>query len=74
MSDVIVVFIMAASDDEAVTISRALVERKLAACANILLGVRSLFRWKGEMCDEREVLVIAKSVRERFAEIVRVVK
>jgi periplasmic divalent cation tolerance protein len=74
MSDVIVVFIMTASEDEAMKIGRALVERKLAACTNILPGIRSLFRWKGEMCDEREVLVIAKSVREKFGELARVVK
>jgi periplasmic divalent cation tolerance protein len=42
-------------------IARALVEERLAACANALPGVVSTYRWKGELQEDREVLLLIKS-------------
>lgn len=42
-------------------IASALVERKLAACVNILEPVNSIFTWEGMTSDEQEVLLIIKS-------------
>jgi periplasmic divalent cation tolerance protein len=42
-------------------IARILVERKLAACVNLVPQVRSIYRWKGKICDENEVLLIIKT-------------
>jgi len=42
-------------------IGRSLVEEGLAACANLLPGVRSIYRWQGELHDEPEVLLIVKT-------------
>lgn len=42
-------------------ISRVLVTEKLAACCNIIPGLRSVFTWKGELCDEAECLLVIKS-------------
>jgi periplasmic divalent cation tolerance protein len=41
--------------------ARALVEERLAACANLLPGIRSLYRWEGEIRDDPECLVIFKT-------------
>lgn len=65
----IVVFVTAASEDEACKIARALVEERLVACANILGGVRSVFSWEGKVADEREALMILKSHADRFEEL-----
>ena len=54
--------------ESAETAARALVERRLAACANILPGARSVFRWQGEIQTEAEVIMIAKTVAERASE------
>lgn len=62
----IVVIITAPSEDLAVTIARALVETRLAACANIIKGVRSIYSWQGSIEDEPEVLMIVKTRRELF--------
>ena len=64
--DTLVVLITASSEDEAATIGRALVEEGLAACANIVGGVRSIYRWKGEVKDDRECLMLVKTVPANF--------
>jgi periplasmic divalent cation tolerance protein len=61
MADEIIVLITTASDREAEKIARSLVDGRLAACANIVPGVRSLFFWDGKTQDERETLLICKS-------------
>ena len=42
-------------------IGRSLVEEGLAACANLVPGVRSIYRWQGELRDDAEVLLIVKT-------------
>ncbi len=66
MTDAVVVFITAPSQETAVTLGRALVEERLAACANIVPGLRSIYHWQGKVCDEPEVLVILKTRRDLF--------
>jgi periplasmic divalent cation tolerance protein len=50
------------------------VEKKLAACANILAGVESIYRWKGKVERAREVLVVMKTTAARLRELEREVK
>ncbi len=47
-------------------LARALVEEKLAACVNIIDSVRSIYRWKGEIQDDGEVLLLIKSGIDQF--------
>ncbi len=54
------------SADKAAEIARVLVEEKLCACVNILPGVRSIYRWQGEVSDDSEVLALIKTTSERF--------
>jgi len=70
----IVVFITASSEDEAAMIGHALVEARLAACVNIMKGVRSVYRWQGKVEDESEVLMIAKTQKGLFEDLVKKVK
>ena len=63
---VIVVFSTFPSEDKAADIARTLVSEGHAACANLVPPVRSIYRWQGEICDERETLAILKTTRERF--------
>src|SRR5690348_16157010 len=63
---VIVVFSTFPSEDKAADIARTLVSEGLCACANLVPPVRSIYRWQGELCDERETLAIIKTTRERF--------
>jgi periplasmic divalent cation tolerance protein len=75
-TDAIVVFTTVASDEEAVTFIRTLLDRRLIACGTLFPGARSLYRWQGKIADEREVVVMLKtrsarleSLREAFGEL-----
>ncbi len=61
MSDEIIILITAGSPDEAANIARTLVDEHLAACVNILSGVRSIFLWEGRTQEASETLMICKS-------------
>ncbi len=66
MTDALVVLVTAPVGEEATRIARTLVDERLAACVNVLSGVRSIYRWQGEVCDEPEALLVVKTTRERL--------
>jgi len=75
-TDAIVVFTTVATEQEAVTLVRALLERRLIACGTLFPGARSLYRWQGKVADENEVVVMLKtrsarldSLRSAFSEL-----
>ena len=55
------VYITCGNLEEAERIARALVDEQLAACANLLPEMRSIYRWKGAIHSDPEVVVIAKT-------------
>jgi periplasmic divalent cation tolerance protein len=55
----------AGSDDEAAAIARALVERRLAACVNVVPGIASVYCWQGEVVQEEERLLLIKTMTSR---------
>ena len=69
MTDKIIVLTTAGAKEEARTIADALVERKLAACVNIVGGIESVFRWKGEVDFANEHLLIIKTTAARFEQV-----
>jgi periplasmic divalent cation tolerance protein len=63
MTDKIVVLSTCGSPDEAQRLAHALVEKRLAACVNIIPGVRSIYHWKDAIEEEEEVLLVIKTSR-----------
>jgi periplasmic divalent cation tolerance protein len=64
----IVVLVTCASKKEAERLAQSLVHRKLAACVNVASGsVKSIYRWKGKVETAREVPVVIKTTRRKFA-------
>ncbi len=66
MTGVTLITITVGSSEEALTIARALVEERLVACVQILPRIRSIYRWKGQVCDEEEHLLLMKTRSELF--------
>jgi len=64
-SEGLVLLCTAPNEDEARSLARALVEAELAACVNLVPGVRSIYRWKGELCEDGEVLLVIKTTPAR---------
>ena len=50
-------------------LARSLVEKHLAACVQLTEGIQSIYRWEGKVCEEREVLLSAKTTESRWLEI-----
>ena len=66
MTDKIVVLTTCALESDAERIARALVDGRLAACVNVVPGVRSFYHWKGETQSSQEYLLVVKTSRDLF--------
>lgn len=62
----IVVLVTVPSEEVGVQIANTLLESNLAACVNMITPIRSLYTWKGKICDDTELLLIIKSQAELF--------
>jgi len=74
MSDPIIVLVTCGSEEEVLKIANTLVEEHLAACANLVAPIRSIYRWEGKIWDEKEWLLIIKTQKDRFEELEKKVK
>jgi periplasmic divalent cation tolerance protein len=72
MTDKIVVLSTCANQEEAERLARLLVDQRLAACVNVIPGIRSYYRWKGVVEAAGECLLIVKSSRDLFASLTAV--
>ena len=75
-TDAVVVLTTIANEEEAVTLIRALLERRLIACGTVQAGARSIYRWEGKIADEHEAVVMLKTrsgcvegLRRAFSEL-----
>ena len=66
MTEYIIVFVTAANEEEGALIGQTIVGERLAACVNILPGVRSIYRWQGTVEDATETLAIIKTTAARY--------
>jgi periplasmic divalent cation tolerance protein len=66
MTDKIVVMSTCGSAEEAQRLARELVAQRAAACVNIVAPVRSIYRWKGNIEEAEEWLLIVKTIRSSF--------
>ncbi len=67
MTEAVVVLVTAPTVESAAEMARALVEEGLAACGNVVPGVRSIYRWAGEIHDDPEVVLLLKTERRLVA-------
>lgn len=70
MTDAKIILVTAPDVETAGRLVRTLVEERLAACGNIVPGLRSIYRWQDEVHDEAEVLIVLKTVEARVAAVI----
>jgi periplasmic divalent cation tolerance protein len=71
MNPILVVLCTCPDDSVAKKLAGGLVEQRLAACVNVLPGIRSIYRWQGRVQDDGEVLMVIKSSQETYAALER---
>jgi periplasmic divalent cation tolerance protein len=68
------IYMTAKNMEEAVKVGNALLKEKLAACINIIDNMKSMYVWEGEIQNEQEVVVIAKTTEEKIPALIEKVK
>lgn len=68
-TDALVILCTCPDTSVAESLARGLVAGRLAACVNILSGIRSIYRWEDRLEDESEVLLVIKTASERYANV-----
>jgi periplasmic divalent cation tolerance protein len=63
----LVVLCTCPNEEDALRLANSLVAERLAACVNILPGIRSIYRWKDQVESAQEILLLIKTTHERFA-------
>ena len=67
MTDKIVIFVTVGNSSDAALLAKSLVEKRLAACVNLVPGVSSWYWWEGKVNVDEEVLLMMKTSRDKFA-------
>jgi periplasmic divalent cation tolerance protein len=74
MDTIVFVYVTCPSEQEAETVARTVVESGLAACANLLPGMRSIYRWQGRLETAAETVLLLKTTSDRLAAVVAKVR
>ena len=62
------------TEEQANLIAREIVARRQAACVNILPGVRSIYRWKGKICQDGELMLVVKTLESEFEDVAATIR
>ncbi|CAI2347523.1 unnamed protein product [Caenorhabditis sp. 36 PRJEB53466] len=65
----VVAYVTAPSRDVAMLLARTTVSESLAACANVIPGVTSVYKWQGKIEEDQEHVVILKTQESRISEL-----
>ncbi|HKF30334.1 MAG TPA: divalent-cation tolerance protein CutA [Candidatus Binataceae bacterium] len=74
VNNVVVVLVTCANEEQGASIARSLVGERLAACVNLVSGIRSIYRWRDKLEDDRETLLLVKTRTQLLARVERRVR
>jgi len=69
----ILVYITTSSQEEAKTLSKLLLDKKLVACTNIIPNMNSFYFWEGKIDSSQECVLLLKTFKEKYPELERVI-
>lgn len=72
--DIIVIYCTVPNKKLAKEITKVLMKHRLAACVSMVENVKSVFSWEGEICEEKEVLMMIKTRRANYGKIKLVIE
>ncbi len=70
----IVVGTTVGDEEQALLIARELVARRLAACVNVIPGMRSVYRWQGRICRDTEYLLLVKTLAGEYPAVAAAIR
>jgi periplasmic divalent cation tolerance protein len=70
----IVVVTTVGTEEQAYLIAREIVARRQAACVNIVPGIRSIYRWKGKICKDGELMLLVKTLEGEFEGVMATIR
>jgi periplasmic divalent cation tolerance protein len=74
LEDITLIMTSVGTEQQAVEISEELIARRLATCVNIVACLRSIYRWKGKMCEDTEYLLFIKTPKRMFEPVSQAIR
>ena len=74
LEKITVVMTSVGTEQQAVEISEELIARRLATCVNIVPCLRSIYRWKGKICEDTEYLLLIKTPERLFEKVSKAIR
>ena len=72
--DVVVMLTSVGTEEQGLDVGEALVERGQAACVNMVPSVRSIYRWKGKVCEDTEYILVIKTLARHFGDVAATIR
>ena len=72
--DIIVIYCTVPSKKLAKDITKVIMKHKLAACVSMIENVKSVFSWDGDICEEKEILMMIKTRRNNYGKVKLVIE
>jgi periplasmic divalent cation tolerance protein len=69
LDQIMLIMTSVGTEQQAVEISEELIARRLATCVNIVPCLRSIYRWKGKVCEDTEYLLLVKTPHRLFERV-----
>jgi periplasmic divalent cation tolerance protein len=69
LEEITLIMTSVGTEQQAVEISEELIARRLATCVNIVPCLRSIYRWKGKVCEDTEYLLLIKTPKKMFERV-----
>jgi len=72
--NILLVYCTLPNSDEASTIAQTLIDKKLAACCNIIPGITSIYHWQGNVEESKETLLLIKTSQKKYDQLEKEIK
>jgi len=72
--DVVVILTSVGTEEQGLDIAEELVHRRQAACVNMVPSMRSIYRWKGKVCEDTEYILVIKTLARQYQDVAATIR